>query len=154
MVIAKIDRLSRSVGDWNRLVDRYFGPLKGKKAGKMLFSFGESIDTSTAGGRMVLNVMMTMAQIRTRDDRGTDARRPGRQAVARRADGKVPYGFDLAADGVKLVANHDEQDIIAAILGWSEAGWSNREIARQLTDSDVATKGGDPAWSDTTIARI
>src|SRR3954466_4768983 len=29
VLIAKLDRLSRSVADWNRLIDGYFGPAAG-----------------------------------------------------------------------------------------------------------------------------
>ena len=41
LVIAKLDRLTRSVGDWQILIDGYFG----EKAGKQLFSVADSIDT-------------------------------------------------------------------------------------------------------------
>ena len=58
LVVCKLDRLSRSVKDWNCLIDGYFG----EKAGKQLFSVADSIDTRTAAGRLVLNVLMSVAQ--------------------------------------------------------------------------------------------
>ena len=57
LVIAKLDRLSRSVGDWDQLIARYFG----ERAGKKLWSVADSIDTRTAAGRLVLNVLMSVA---------------------------------------------------------------------------------------------
>lgn len=58
LVIAKLDRLTRSVADWQELIDGYFG----ERAGKQLFSVGDSIDTRTAAGRMVLNILLSVAQ--------------------------------------------------------------------------------------------
>ena len=43
-MVSKLDRLSRSVADWNLLIDQYFG----ERAGKQLFSVVDSIDTRTA----------------------------------------------------------------------------------------------------------
>jgi site-specific DNA recombinase len=56
IVIAKLDRLTRSVKDLGYLIDRYFGE---KFA---LFSVGDSIDTRSAGGRLVLNVLASVSQ--------------------------------------------------------------------------------------------
>src|SRR4051794_5476163 len=57
LVVAKLDRLPRSMRDWSDLIERYFGDA----SGRWLFSVGDSIDTRTAAGRMVLNMMMTIA---------------------------------------------------------------------------------------------
>src|SRR4051812_42961505 len=58
LLIAKLDRLSRSVLDWNTLIESHFGPA----GGRQLFSVADSIDTRTAAGRLVLNVLMSVAQ--------------------------------------------------------------------------------------------
>ncbi len=58
LLIAKLDRLSRSVKDWNGLIDLYFG----ERAGRQLFSVADSIDTRSAAGRLVLNVLMSVGQ--------------------------------------------------------------------------------------------
>ena len=58
VVIYKLDRLTRSLRDWDDLITEFFS----EKAGKRLFSVSDSIDTGTAGGRMVLNVLMSVAQ--------------------------------------------------------------------------------------------
>ncbi|HEY5312706.1 MAG TPA: recombinase family protein, partial [Pirellulales bacterium] len=96
LLVAKLDRLSRSVADWNILIDQHFG----EKAGRQLFSVGDSIDTRTAAGRLVLNVLMSVAQWereaigeRTRDALG-HKRSKGERV------GQVPFGKRLAADGV------------------------------------------------------
>jgi site-specific DNA recombinase len=96
LVIAKLDRLTRSVGDWQALIDGYFGD----KAGKQLFSVADSIDTRTAAGRLVLNVLLLSVP---QWERETIAERT-RDALQHKIGkgercGKVRFGFALADDG-------------------------------------------------------
>lgn len=58
IVILKLDRLSRSVRDWAHLIEGYFS----ERAGKSLLSVEDSIDTRTAGGRLVLHVLAAVSQ--------------------------------------------------------------------------------------------
>jgi DNA invertase Pin-like site-specific DNA recombinase len=53
---AKLDRLTRSVRDLADLLERF------ERRGVALVSVSESLDTGTAAGRSVLNVMMSVAQ--------------------------------------------------------------------------------------------
>ena len=55
VIIFKLDRLTRSVTDWNTLIADYFT----KHA---LLSVSDQIDTRTAAGRLCLNVLMSVAQ--------------------------------------------------------------------------------------------
>ena len=57
LLIAKLDRLTRSVKDLGTLVERYFSSDK-----ITLLSVADSIDTRTAAGRLVLNVLGSVAQ--------------------------------------------------------------------------------------------
>lgn len=150
LVIAKLDRLSRSVGDWNDLIDGYFG----ERAGKQLFSVADSIDTRSAAGRMVLNILMSVAQWEREaiGERTADALQHKRRKGER--TGKVPFGSDLAADGITLVDNATEQEALRIISQLRAAGQSLRAIASELTRRGIATKEGKGAWTHTTIARI
>ena len=58
LLIVKLDRLTRSVADWQALIDAYFG----ERGGKQILSVNDSIDTRTASGRLVLNVLITVAR--------------------------------------------------------------------------------------------
>ena len=58
VVVAKLDRLTRSVRDLGQLLDEHFGP----KGGAALLSVSEQIDGRSAGGRMVLNLLATVSQ--------------------------------------------------------------------------------------------
>jgi len=65
IVVYKIDRLSRSLSDFVRLIDKY---------GASFVSVTQTFDTSDSMGRLVLNILLTFAQFerelasdRTRD---------------------------------------------------------------------------------------
>jgi len=149
LVIAKLDRLTRNVGDWQRLIDSYFGD----KAGKQLFSVADSIDTRTAAGRLVLNVLLSVAQW----ERETIAERTkdALQHKIRKGErcGKVRYGFDLAADGRTLIPNVEQQQAIRLTKELRAAGQTLRQITDELNRRGVATKEGGQ-WQHTTVARI
>ena len=150
LVIAKLDRLSRSVGDWDQLIARYFG----ERAGKKLWSVADSIDTRTAAGRLVLNVLMSVAQWE-REAIG-ERTRDALQHKIRQGErcGKVRFGHDLAEDGVRLVANPTEQDGLALLKEMAARGMSLRAIARELTARGIPTKEGRPGWDHSSVRRI
>ena len=150
LLIAKLDRLTRSVSDWQTLIDDYFG----EKAGKSLFSVADSIDTRSSAGRLVLNVLLSVAQWereaigeRTRD--ALQHKRTRNERV-----GTVPFGYDLAADGVSLLENEPEQKAIVFIHSLREQGKSFRAIADELKTHGIRTKAGEEFWQHTTVRRI
>ena len=110
--MAKLDRLTRNLGDWQHLIDNFFG----EKPGKNLFSLGDAIDTTTAGGRLVLNVLLSVAQWeREAIGERTSAALQHKLANNKRA-GEVRYGWDLLDDGKTLVKNPSEQHVIQRIV--------------------------------------
>lgn len=151
VVIAKLDRLTRSLRDWSALIDEFFGDRPRQRRG--LFSVSDSIDTSSASGRLILNVLMTVAQWE-RETIGERTRDTLQSKIARRERvGKVRFGDDLAADGRAVRANDAERDAIARMTAWRTEGASYREICRRLDADGVATKEGG-AWRPATVRRI
>jgi site-specific DNA recombinase len=150
MVIAKLDRLSRSVKDWNHLIDLYFG----EKAGKQLCSVGDQIDTRTAAGRLVLNVLMSVAQWEREviAERTADAMQYKKSKGQR--VGAIPFGWDLAADGINLIPNEQEQLVVAEISRLRADCYSLREIAEELTRQGITTKEGNSTWGHQAVAKI
>ena len=150
LVIAKLDRLSRSVVDWNTLIDGFFG----ERAGKQLFSVADSIDTRTAAGRLVLNVLMSVAQWEreTIGERTRDAL----QHKIRKGErcGKIRFGYHLAADGRTLEETPAEQEAIRLMQQLQAAGQSLRDIAAELTGRGILTKENNARWTHTAVARI
>jgi len=150
LLIVKLERLTRSIADWQDLIDAYFG----ERGGKQLLSVNDSIDTRTAAGRLVLNVLITVAQWEreTIGERTRDALqhkiRNGQRV------GKVRFGYDLAADGVTLVENPAEQQTIALMRDLRAAGCTLRQIAAALTARGILTKEGNTQWQHHTVAYI
>ncbi len=150
LVVAKLDRLTRSVADWQILIDGYFG----ERAGKQLFSVADSIDTRTAAGRLVLNVLLSVAQWEreTIGERTRDALQ--HKIRNRQRCGKVRYGFDLAADGQTLLENPQQQAAIGEAAELRRQGRTLRQIAAELTARMIPTKEGNAVWTHTAVNRI
>ncbi len=150
LLILRLDRLTRSIADWQDLIDAYFG----ERGSKQLLSVNDSIDTRTAAGRLVLNVLITVAQWEreTIGERTRDALqhkiRNGQRV------GKVRFGYDLTADGVTLVENAAEQKIIALMRDLRAARYTLRQIAAALTACGILTKEGNTQWQHQTVAYI
>jgi DNA invertase Pin-like site-specific DNA recombinase len=150
LLIAKLDRLTRSVADWQRLIEKYFG----ERPGKQLFSVADSIDTRTAAGRLVLNVLLSVAQWEreTIGERTRDAMQH-KIRVKRERCGKVRFGYDLAADGKTLLPNAEEQEAIRLMRKLRGEGESYRAIAAELNRRGIATKERRP-WVHTSVKGI
>src|SRR5947207_13230025 len=109
VIVAKLDRLTRSVKDLCTLLERF------ERRGVTLVSVAESLDTGSAAGRLVLNIMTAVSQWereaigeRTRD--AMSHKRSQGQRV-----GNIAYGCQLAGDGVHLEANPAEQAVLSEI---------------------------------------
>jgi hypothetical protein len=68
--------------------------------------------------------------------------------------GTVPFGYDLAADGITLVENADQLRAIELIHSLRTKGYTLQAIATELEAAGVATKKGLAKWSPTTIRAI
>jgi len=150
LLVASLSRLTRSVADWQTLIDGYFS----EKAGKQLLSVADCVDTRSAAGRLVLNVLLSVSQW----ERETIAERT-REALrykinSRQRVGKVRFGFDLAPDGTTLVENPAEQGVIDLMRDLRAAGKTLRQIAEELTRQGVPTKERKPRWTHTAVAYI
>lgn len=150
LVITKLDRLTRSLGDWSNLIDELFS----KQAGRRLFSVSDSIDTGSASGLLVLDVLMSVAQWERRiiAERTSDAL----QGKIRRGErcGKVRYGYDLSDDGKTLTPNRHEQGVIKKMKAWRAEGWTYQRIVDELKLLRVETKGGSMLWSPSSLHGI
>lgn len=136
VIIAKLDRLTRSVADLAELLKRF------ERRGVSLVSVADSLDTRSAAGRLVLNIMVSVSQWereaigeRTRDAMGH------KRANGERV-GTVPFGSRLAADGVHLEADPAEQGILARIRELNAAGFSTRRITDELNRQGLKTRRG------------
>jgi DNA invertase Pin-like site-specific DNA recombinase len=146
VIVAKLDRLTRSVKDLCELLERF------ERRGVALISVAESLDTSSAAGRLVLNIMTAVSQWereaigeRTRDAL-SHKRRNGERV------GNIAYGFRLAGDGAHVEPDLSEQAILARIRELRPT-YSLRRIATLLNQDGYRTRRGTP-WRLESVARV
>ena len=153
LLVVKLDRLTRSVRDLGTLVEDYFA------AGRWaLLSVADSIDTRSAAGRLVLNVLASVAQW----EREATAERT-RDALAHlRSEGVRLGGAALgwergeavdAAGRRVVVAVEDVAGTVARILALKADGLTLRGIAEILAAEGRSTKAGG-RWHATTVQRV
>lgn len=151
VIVAKLDRLTRSVADLGKLIADYFG---GEAGNCHLFSVADSIDTQSATGRMILNITATIAQWEreTIVERTQDALDHKRSRGERL--GQIPYGSELAEDGRTLRACAEEIAVARMVRQYRAEGRSLRSIAGLLEAGGYRTKNGHAKWSPSSVARI
>jgi site-specific DNA recombinase len=152
LLVAKLDRLTRSVRDLGELVDRYFASRFS------LLSVSDSIDTRTASGRLVLHVLGAVGQW----EREATAERT-RDALAQlRADGvrlgAEPLGWRrseaLDASGRRCREEVvDEEETVRRVHELRREGLCIKQIIAALRAEGRRTKRG-ARWHPTTVNRI
>ena len=121
VVVAKLDRLTRSVRDLVTLVDLF------AKHDAALVSVGETLDTSCAAGRMVVNMLGVVAQW----EREAIAERTS-SALAHKRQHRTTYGptpFGYVRVGDALLPEPREQAVLKDAVRMDRDGASFRALA-------------------------
>jgi site-specific DNA recombinase len=147
VIVAKLDRLTRSVKDLALLLERF------QKRGVSLVSVAESLDTGSAAGRLVLNIMVSVSQwereaIGERTRTAMSFKKSKGECV-----GELKFGSRLAVDGIHMEAEPIEQEIIASVRALALEGCSTRRIAERLNVGGYRTRRGG-AWRFQYVAQI
>jgi site-specific DNA recombinase len=142
VVVYKVDRLSRSLLDFVRLLSLF------EKRRVSFVSVTQEFNTSTSMGRLTLNILLSFAQFereiigeRTRDKLSA-ARRKGKWT-----GGNPVLGYDIDPQGGRLVVNPAEaervREIFAICAGCTSLAAAQREVnARGLVTKDWISKSG------------
>lgn len=106
---------------------------------------GQTINTSTAMGRMFLTMMAGFAEL----ERNLISERTASALQLKKSRGEVtggaiPYGWRVAADGQHLEEDPGEQEARAAAKRLRGAGASYRDIAVSMTVEGFAARNGKP----------
>jgi len=136
VVVYKVDRLSRSLLDFTRIMEAL------DKRGVSFVSVTQQFNTTSSMGRLTLNILLSFAQFereiiseRTRDKIAA-ARRKGKWS-----GGRPILGFDVDPRGGRLMVNEDEagrvraiyaiyldrESLIATIKELDARGWTNKQ---------------------------
>jgi DNA invertase Pin-like site-specific DNA recombinase len=136
LVVTKLDRLTRSVADLGKLVDDYFKDFA-------LLSVSEQIDTRSAAGRLVLNVLASVSQWEREviGERTSTAMQHMKKA-GQYTGGQVPYGFRLE-DG-NLVKDLAEQRVLELVRKYRGQGLTLRTIANVLSEQGIRSRANRP----------
>ena len=131
VVVYKVDRLSRSLLDFTRMLSLF------EKHKVSFVAVTQQFNTSTSLGRLTLNILLSFAQFereligeRTRDKMSA-ARRKGKWV-----GGCPVLGYDVDPGGGRLVVNEEEAERVRAIFALFEEHRSVR-----LTLAEIERRG-------------
>ena len=139
IVVARLDRLTRSIRDLSELLETL------AKRHVDLISTAESLDTSTATGRLVINVMASVSQWeREVIAERTAAALQEKRVQGRKTGGVAPYGF--AFDGDRRIEEPTEQAVLAVIAELRGEGLTWQKVAETLNRRGLTNRAGNP-WA-------
>jgi DNA invertase Pin-like site-specific DNA recombinase len=147
VVVAKLDRLFRSVADAASVIADF-----GKK-GIELVAIAEGFDMTNPYGRAMAQMASVFAEleramIRERTKSAMDVKR----SRGERISGHAPFGWDFGPDS-HLVENPREQTVIARMRRLRAEGLSYRSIAARLDGEGILPKRGR-RWIHTAVKSI
>lgn len=141
VVVYKIDRLTRSLPDFARIVERF-------DAQEVSFvSVTQAFNTTSSMGRLTLNVLLSFAQF----EREVTGERIRDKIAASKAKGKwmggnLPLGYDRPKDGTRtLVVNEAEARTVRHIFNRYCELKSVHALERDLREAGVRSK----RWTST-----
>lgn len=148
LIVAKVDRLTRSLSDFDDLV----GWLD--RNGKTLVSVSESLDLSTSNGRMFANLLAMFAQFER--ERMSERRKEAADKISENgwwAGFGHPYGTrPVKVDSHwELEINPDTYARLEQIAYEILRGHSVSSIAKMLDATKVPTPAGGKEWRQNTI---
>jgi site-specific DNA recombinase len=149
VVVYKVDRLSRSLIDFARMMELF------EKRGVCFVSVTQQFNTKASLGRLTLNILLSFAQF----EREIISERTRDKQVAARKKGKwtgghILLGYDLDSRAGKLAVNAEEAEriremfrlylegtpVIEIVQRFDKLGWRNK----QWTTQDGKLYGGSP----------
>ena len=144
VIVAKLDRLTRSVRDLAELLELF------QKRNVSLVSVAESLDTGSAGGRLVLNIMAQSRSGSAKRSASVPRRRYATSGRNCRVFNHEPYGFRGQATNL---CRCPRAGAIITHEAWRDAGWTLRSIANEL-NLRHPTKRGVGRWHAQTVKDI
>lgn len=147
LLVIKMDRIHRNSKNFMLMMEDL------KKHGKEFVSMTESLDTSTAMGRFVMDIIQRIAQLES--EQIGERVYIGMEQKARTNGGplgfNIPYGYDYIEGN--LVINEKEKVYVEEIFDLYLQGHSMQKIADVLNSNGIPTKQ-NRMWAAQTISKI
>lgn len=133
LCVAKLDRLSRSVGDFVTLADR------ATRESWSIVALDIDLDMTTPQGALVAQMMATFAEFE-------------RKVIAQRTKEALA---EAKARGVRLGRPSGIPDqVLDRIRALRDDGWTLQRIADELTEDGVPTAQGGRRWWPSTVSLV
>ncbi|MEK3969500.1 recombinase family protein [Paenibacillus sp. FSL H7-0323] len=146
VLTTKLDRLCRNLLDLLQLVNLF------QKHNCEYASSSESFDTSTAVGRMTLQLLGTFAEFER--ERTSERVKDNMISLAKntnKALGKPCYGY-IIEDGLYAI-NEEEAKNVSFMFDLAEEGHGHRMIAKRLNDAGVTTRK-EKMWDQVNVRKL
>ena len=133
VVIYKLDRITRTLLDFVRLMDLF------EQFGVSFVAVTQNFDTADSTGRLILNVLLTFAQFER--EIASDRLRDKFSAMRQRGmfvGGNPPFGYDLIEK--KLVVNRNEAKVVRWMFARYLEAQSYVTVARELAEKGVVRR--------------
>jgi DNA invertase Pin-like site-specific DNA recombinase len=142
VVVYKIDRLSRSLADFARMVDVF------DRKGVSFVSVTQQFNTTTSMGRLTLNILLSFAQF----EREVTGERIRDKIAASKAKGlwmggPVPLGYDVRER--RLVVNEAQAALVRRLFDDFVSLRSATLMVKAYAAEGLRTKGGKPFTKQT-----
>jgi DNA invertase Pin-like site-specific DNA recombinase len=147
IVVARLDRFSRSLTGALETIRRL------DEAGALFVSVAEGLDPATPAGKMMMRLMLVMAEFEL--DRMREAFDDSRRRAVGRGvhpAGRLPHGYLRSEDG-HLVRDPETADRIATCFRMRAERRSWAEVVAYAKESGAA-RPNDPSWSYGLFHRI
>lgn len=150
LIVAKVDRLSRSILDFATLYKWC------EARGKTIISVAEHLDFGTSQGRMFAGILMLFAEFER--ERMSERRREAMgtlRKLGRWPGGHVPYGYRAVKQGDGWILAPDKQTAanVTAVADMLIDGASFADVTRWLETSGAAT-AQNGRWHSATVRRL
>jgi len=147
LLVIKMDRIHRNSKNFMLMMEDL------KKKNKEFVSMTESLDTSTAMGRFVMDIIQRIAQLES--EQIGERVYIGMEQKARVNGGvlgfNIPYGYDYINNNLRI--NKEESEFVKKIFNLYLEDNSMKKISDVLNDSNVPTKN-NKKWASQTISTI
>lgn len=154
VIVYKLDRISRSILDFSRMMDLF------QKMNVSFVSATEHFDTSSPMGRAMLNICIVFAQLEreTIQQRVADAY-ASRSKKGFYMGGKIPYGYTkvpITINGVKTSMYEpqpEEAEVVKFIFElYSKPSITLGDVLRELEKNGLNTNGRNRSWQTARIS--